>query len=102
MPTDAEFTELRTKCKWEGVTQNGVDGQKVTGPSGKSIFLPAAGYNIGDEVYGGGSEGFYWSSSLNTTGSVYSAWSVVFFDSDHVYRDASNRYQGMSVRAVRP
>ena len=43
MPTEEEWTELRTNCTWTWTTQNGVNGRLVTGPNGKSIFLPAAG-----------------------------------------------------------
>ena len=42
--------------------------------------------------------GFYWSSSL-TTGYPLNAWRV-YFDSDDVYRDDSNRSFGHSVRPV--
>jgi hypothetical protein len=44
MPTRAEQDELRNNCTWTWTTQNGVNGYKVTGTNGNSIFLPAAGY----------------------------------------------------------
>ena len=46
MPTDTEWTELRTKCTWawtDNYSGTGVKGRVVTGTNGKSIFLPAAG-----------------------------------------------------------
>lgn len=43
IPTKDEWTELCLKCKWKWVTYNGVEGFYIKGPSGKSIFLPAAG-----------------------------------------------------------
>ena len=48
MPTDAEWTELRTKCTWTWTSE--VNGMLVTGPNGKSIFLPAAG-DYGSGLY---------------------------------------------------
>ena len=65
MPTRDEIKELYKKCSWEWTTVNGVGGQKVTGPNGNSIFLPAAGYRNGTEVNYRGSYGVYWSGSLN-------------------------------------
>ena len=38
MPTDDEFTELREKCTWLWATLNGVNGYRVVGPNGNSIF----------------------------------------------------------------
>ena len=43
MPTEYEWQELIDKCKWEWGKVTGVKVNKVTGPNGNSIFLPAAG-----------------------------------------------------------
>lgn len=98
MPTDSEWTELRTKSKWTWTSQGGKNGYRVTGPNGNSIFLPAAGYRHGTSLNNAGSLGRYWSSSLNT-GSPYYAW-YVFFDSVAVLRSDYGRYDGFSVRSV--
>ena len=98
MPTYDEMDELQTKCTWTWTTQNGVNGYKVTGPNGNSIFLPAAGYLYGSSLYGAGSLGNYWSSSL-CTDYPYNAYYVKFNSGlvDWVY---SSRYYGRSVRPV--
>lgn len=44
LPTNNEFYELINSCTWTWIKQNDVDGYKITGPNGSSIFLPAAGY----------------------------------------------------------
>ena len=99
MPTDAEWTELREKCKWTLTTQNGVKGYKVTSKSnGNSIFLPAAGYRDDSSLGNAGSYGNYWSSSLYTGYPDY-AWGV-YFNSSRVGRDSNKRYYGFSVRPV--
>lgn len=99
MPTDAEWTELRTECTWTWTTQNGVNGRLVTCKNGNSIFLPAAGYRYDSNLDGAGSSGGYWSSSLNA-GLPFRAW-YVFFDSGGVYGGYSGyRYNGRSVRPV--
>ena len=100
MPTDAELTELRTKCTWTWMSLNGVNGMKVAGPSGNSIFLPAAGYCDDTSLYDEGSYGSYWSSSLNES-TPNLAWGV-YFDSSGANRYCSYRYFGQSVRAVCP
>ena len=43
MPTKEEFNELLSKCTWTWMTYKGINGYKVTGPNGDSIFLPAVG-----------------------------------------------------------
>lgn len=98
MPTDADWTELRTECTWTWTTQNGVNGMLVTGPNSNSIFLPAAGLRNTTDLDTTGSLGYYWSSSLNT-GSPDYAWYVYFY-SDGVYRRSYFRHIGRSVRPV--
>lgn len=98
MPTDEEWTELRTKCTWTWTTQNGVNGRLVTASNGNSIFLPAAGYRLDTNLGSVGSGGYYWSSSLSTD-SPYRAWYVGFGSGS---ADGFNNYRhyGQSVRPV--
>ncbi len=102
MPTEAEQYELRNTSytTWTWTTQNGVNGYKVTSKAnGNSIFLPAAGYRSGSDLYSAGSSGDYWSSSLNTNSSYYHACSL-FFNSSNVSISSGSRYYGRSVRPV--
>ena len=99
MPTNAEWSELRTNCNWTWTTQNGVKGRLVTSKTnGNSIFLPAAGYRVEDYLNKASSFGFFWSSSLSTTGPDC-ALSEHFY-SDYVGRCSSSRCYGYSVRPV--
>jgi len=101
MPTDAEWTELRTKCTWTWVTNyngSGINGRLVKATNGNSIFLPAAYYRSGTNLFGAGSNGFYWSSSLYTDLPYFAGG--VYFDSDFVSRLDGLRYNGLSVRPV--
>ena len=54
LPTQAEVQELIDKCDWIRSTQGGKSGFKegimVVGPSGRSIFLPYAGYCKGENA----------------------------------------------------
>lgn len=99
MPTDTEFTELRNNCIWEWISVNGINGRKVTGPNGNSIFLPAAGYRGGTSLYVAGSYGYYWSSSLST-GNSSNLSCGVSFHSGGVGRLYDSRCCGYSVRPV--
>lgn len=98
MPTKEEQDELRNNCTWTWTTQNGVNGYKVTGPNGNSIFLPAAGYMIEGALDCAGSNGDYWSSSLYTD-DPRGAYGV-YFDSDYVGWGYGSRCYGRSVRPV--
>lgn len=64
IPTMAEQDELRTQCTWTWTEQDGVNGCKVTGPNGNTIFIPAAGSWVQSAVSGLGTDAVYWSSSL--------------------------------------
>ena len=99
MPTNAELTELRTQCTWKWMTRNGVSGRKVTGPNGNSIFLPAAGYYSSSLNYAG-SDGNYWSSSLDgVDGNSYAC--RVYFNSGSVgWNYYAVRCHGRCVRPV--
>ena len=63
MPTNAEMEELENNCTWTWTAQSGINGYKVTGQNGKSIFLPAAGYCHGTSRYYVGECGTYWGST---------------------------------------
>ncbi len=98
IPTEEEWTELRTECTWEWTTRDGVNGRLVTGPNGNSIFLPAAGGRTVTQLVYVGIDGRYWSSSLST-GYPYNA-RTVHFNSDDFYSYSSYRCYGLSVRPV--
>ena len=99
IPTKAQQDELRGNCTWTWTTQNGVNGHLVTGPNGKSLFLPAAGSRYDGTLYDAGSYGNYWSRTLNSGGPSI-AYSV-HFNSEYVSWGSSYRYVGFTVRAVR-
>lgn len=65
-PDQDDWVELINKSNVKWTTQNGVNGMLVTGPNGKSIFLPAAGYYspAAASYKQKGEYGRYWSSEL--------------------------------------
>ena len=99
IPTDAEWSELRSRCTWEWTTENGVNGFKVTSINGNSIFLPAAGVISGTRVSSGGSGGTYWSSTLPPDYPNF-AGMLSFYDGDIENVSGLERYIGFSIRPV--
>lgn len=100
MPSYAQLEELLTECNCTWTTQNGKNGYLVRSKvNGASIFLPAAGDYSGDSFKLVGSNGFYWSRSLNTS-KPSSAWDLIFY-SGFVGSSYNNRYVGFPVRPVR-
>lgn len=98
VPTLEEQQELLDCCVWQWTALNGVNGYKVTGPSGYSIFLPAAGNRYGAEVNGRGEHGNYFSSSLSSYGC--NAACYMLFGNGNRNWGSSPRYYGYSVRPV--
>ena len=99
LPTKAEFQELKDRCTWTWTTYNNVNGYKVTGPNGNSIFLPAAGNRSGTEFNFRGSGGLYWSGSLNEGSQSY-AYDLYFLSGGGRYVTYEGRRFGLTVRPV--
>ncbi len=99
MPSEEQIMELYNNTTQTWTTQNGKYGQLCTGPSGNSIFLPAAGYYDMINFYNAGSRGFYWSRSLYTGDSNNAICMTV--SSGTISYGGNYRYYGYSVRPVR-
>lgn len=63
MPTKEEIDELQMEARWTWVSQGGYNGILLKGPSGGSIFLPAAGWYDWSGLHGTERFGCYWSST---------------------------------------
>lgn len=99
MPTLAEMNALADtdNYNWQWGSQDGVPGFTVTSnETGKSIFLPAAGYQENAYYQKNGTECFYWTSTLYNDG--YS--NALHGTSSAATIDSRLRYIGMSVRPV--
>lgn len=115
MPSQGQIQELVNKCSYTWITKNGVEGGQFTGPSGGTIFLPAAnsswygnfartvlidngGLNgEADEISSIG--GYYWTSTQDLANLVSASYLLV--GSGSAYYDIyTMRYGGLTVRPV--
>ncbi len=104
IPTAAESVELAEKCIWSWIYVNGVNGYKVTGPNGNSIFLPAGGQRDKTKVNERGKYGYYWTSTVDldfSLNNAYYHWGPTD-NADLAYHVSHiiNRYYGLTVRPV--
>ena len=98
MPTKVEIEELLDNCTWTWTTQSGVNGYKVTGSNGNSIFLPVAGSRSTASHYDDVYYGNYWSSTPDEHLTAY-AYNLEFGSGGH-YVDGFSRSIGCTVRPV--
>lgn len=103
MPTNAEFSDLCTKCTWTETTLSGVNVFKITGTNGNSIYIPLAGNYVGTTLQLYGTSVIYWTSE-RLGGYDDSAKTMVANkgSSRGSTGQVSPRCQGMYVRAVKP
>lgn len=92
LPDEARFDELRRECRWEW--KKVVEGYKVTGKNGESIFLPTEGRRNDrtNTLFFKGAEGGYWMPSGNN---------LYLNGSGYVNTDTQTGV-GLSVRLVCP
>jgi uncharacterized protein (TIGR02145 family) len=99
MPTKAQWDELCQNTTNTWTAQNGVNGSLFTASNGNSLFLPAAGYCYESGLDRIGSDGYYWSSSLDTH-IPNAVWVLDCFSLGYGMSSGS-RNHGQTVRAVR-
>ena len=100
MPNEKEIRELLDNCKHKRFQLNGINGILVTGPSGKFVFLPLAGFRNENGLCGvGWNNGWYWSSTLPHPGyEATVSWLRV--EGWNFSGGTGYRYYGLSVRPV--
>lgn len=105
IPTYDDFIELINYCTWEYTKVNSINGYKVIGANGDSIFLPFVGgkednYNVGYSEYGYSGQGFYVSGTAFPYNSAYN-W-YLYMDTDPCFgMYGYNKTRGQTIRPVR-
>ena len=111
MPTTEQQQELYLYCTYEWTTVGSVNGYLMTGPNGKTLFLPAPGYRWSVTLYDEGIDGYYWSRTLGSNGSYDpddpdagydpgDAFNIYFYSTDWYVENSSRRTWGCAVRPV--
>lgn len=96
MPNEKQWKELKDCCTWTATAWKGRIGYKVTGPNGRAIFLPAAGYIWETEGKEIGQAGEYWFATPSNHCNMLS------FDVDRnrIYIAGRAEFAGLTVRPV--
>jgi len=102
VPSVGEWQELMEQCTWNWTTRDGVAGYDVTSNlNGKFIFIPAAGYKIGNSIADSSIFGRYWLGTCYIEYMPDSAASGLI-KSDIISWISSPRYMGLPIRPVMP
>ena len=101
MPTIEEIHELESNCSFLWTHINGTNGFLVTSSiNDKTIFLPAAGYDYGNNSWGY-IETRFWSSSVSTGIYAYSFKYDAYDNGTYIIHDyLDDRCKGLPVRPV--
>ena len=100
MPSVEQFEELFSYTTSQWVTVNGKEGRLFTASNGNSIFLPVADRRYDSSLGYAGSDGYYWSRTLNADypdgacGLGFGSGGIIVYD--------YGRDRGHTVRPVRP
>lgn len=103
LPTHVEFVELYNNCTFAIDSINGVAGGRFTSViNGQSIFLPLNGDRYGEDVWGVGEYGSYWSGTLydQEMDGIWYAYELDFDGWGVNINNVASRYSGMAVRPV--
>ena len=92
------LNELMGRCNWVWTSLNEVNGFMVTGPNGKTIFLPAAGQRENTKINNHGLYCLLWSSSLGITYPSSAVYLLLYQNGYNV--SEYSRYWGLSIRPV--
>ena len=99
LPTTDQWEELISKCTWKTATVNGVNGYRVTGPNGNTIFLPFSGCSYDGENHNVGSSAYYWASNY-IMGENYRAQAAYIKSGSGTTVSKIRRRTGAAIRAV--
>ena len=101
MPSYVQAEELLSSCSSEWTEIDGINGRQFTGPSGGSIFLPAAGGCYSPFLFDRNKAGYYWLGIQNKFENNCAYY--FYFNSENAYWGSGvNRFYGYSIRPVTP
>ena len=100
-PTLDQVNEFLNNTTSEWTVLNGVSGRIFTGRNRGTVFLPAAGYSSGGpDIYSVGTNGYFWSSTLDEE-HLGAAKDIVVNSNEAKIAFTGTTYMRLSVRPVR-
>jgi len=102
MPDYEQVSELLNYCKTkESITYKGVKGFLFTGPSGKSIFFPFAGFMYKEEI-SADFQGYVWTSSHHVCeGSIIPQSEILKFGKKYAFHEIIPKEWGLNIRPIK-
>ena len=101
MPSFEQIKELVNNTNSEWTSKNGVKGCLFTSKqNGNSIFIPAAGDRYKSSLSSVGSDGHYWSSTLDASDSDFGKANYLLFYSGRVSTGSYGRTFGFPIRPI--
>ena len=97
IPSEDQFKELIDSCEWSWISVNNINGFRIVGKNGNSIFLPAGGWGK-DSIEYRNKYGYYWSSTLSANKQY--ARQLLFPKKGKGYVGNGELHVGRSVRPV--
>ncbi len=98
LPSEKQITELIEKCNWDWKNENGHVGYLITGPNGKSMFLPAAGCMKRNGLIYCKQFGYYWIGEGHPKDSSQAKELIIGANERNIEFGSKNL--GRSVRAI--
>lgn len=98
LPTEEQFNELITECRWVWKKVDNHYGYEIIGKNGDKIFLPASGWIQSTEVEYRNQYGYYWTSERSTSSQF--ARNLQFPKNGKGIVGNGYLYVGRSIRAV--
>lgn len=100
LPSDNQIRELIDNCQWTWKKVKNVDGYLVTGPNGKSIYLPAAGFEINGKLNGLNKDGYYFSDNIDKNSPNIQCMGLSFNNGTYIITSLSQDNYKYLMRAV--
>ena len=106
IPNNSEMRELVNNCTWNKAIINGVEGMRVTGNNGNSIFLPSTGLGmpqsgpVGQTIITDPDNGYYWAGESFLSGGERMGYALFINNSAPYLNYGWNA--GMAKMAIRP
>lgn len=100
MPTKEQLQELLDNCTWEWTQVKEVNGYRITGKNGKSIFIPSTGYKLAYTSEVGKKTSFIiWSANIYSMDGFATSLNGSLTNKPSLFYGTA-KYEGICIRPV--